>query len=110
MQNARKCNEDSWDVRGLSAQVPIDFLDISSGHNFCPAKLFRDDPTFCQYMQNLFTCWEMGQNIDNGSFASMDEGTMDDLYDMISTWKRTERDTNYFRLGMMIGGDPDEKK
>lgn len=61
-------------------------------------------------MQYLFTSWEMGQNIDGGSFSSMDEGTMDDLYDMISTWKRTERDTNYFRLGMMIGGDPDEKK
>lgn len=110
VQIARKCREDSWDVRGLSANVPIDFLDISSGHNFCPAKLYRDDPEFVLYMQYLMVSWEMGQVPNGNDFSSMDEETVQDLYDMIAIWKRTERDTNFFKLAMMLCGDPDDKK
>lgn len=110
VQNARKCHEDSWDVRGLSAHVPIDFLEFSSGFNFCPAKLFRDDPEFAYYMQYLMVCWKVGQIPDGDTFSLIDEEFVNDLYDMIVIWERAERMANYWTLGFIIGGDPDSKK
>jgi len=61
------------------------------------------------YMQQLMVSWETGQSLNDGGLSSMDEETVNDLYDMISIWKRTERETNYFNLRMIIGGDPDDK-
>ncbi len=97
-------------MRGLSAHVPIDFLEYSSGFNFCPAKIFRDDPTFALYMQELMVAWEMGKIPDGSNFSSMDEEIVQDLYDMITIWKRTERESNFFNLGLMLCGDPDNNK
>jgi hypothetical protein len=110
VQNARKCNEESWDVRGLSAQVPIDFLETSTGHNFCPAKLFRDDPEFCLYMQYLYVAWEFKQKPSHCDFDTMDEMLINDLYDMITIWKTTERENNLYRIGSIFCGDSDDKK
>ena len=104
------CHEDSWDVRGLSANIPIEFLDVSSGFNFCPAKLFRDDVDFVFNMQHLWVGWKTGQLLEDGNFSTIDEETICDLYDMINLWERTERETNLFRLGMMLCGDPDDNK
>ena len=94
-------------MRGKSAHIPIDFLRYGSGHNFCPSKLHRDDPTFVKYLKGLWTAWKAGAF---GDMNDMDESTMDDLYDMIRLWLETERENNYYRLGTMIGGDPDAAK
>lgn len=61
-------------------------------------------------MQQLLVAWNMGQTPDTVKFASLDEEMMQDLYDMIVVWKRTERENDFLRLGMMLCGDPDEKK
>jgi hypothetical protein len=61
-------------------------------------------------MQQLLVAWETGQSIESEGFSSMDEETIEDLYDMITVWKRTEREHNYFNLAMIIGGDPDDNK
>lgn len=110
VQNVRKCHEDSWDVRNLSTNVPIDFLDFSPGHNFCPSKLFRDDPEFVLYMQFLFVAWEFKQLPEGLEFCQMDEMFINDLYDMISVWKKTERENNYFMQSLMFCGDPNDSK
>lgn len=105
IQNTRKCNEDSWDVRGLSSQIPIELLEFSAGHNFCPAKLFRDDYEFVLYLEGLFVAWETGQTPEGMPFSLVDEETIQDLYNMITLWKRTERENDFMKLGHMLCGD-----
>ena len=94
-------------MTGRSHHIPLEFLRFSSGHKFCPSKLFRDDEPFVLYLRNLWVAWKTGA-IEGLDYQ--DETMMDDLYDMIRIWTETESDRNYFRLGVMIGGDPEEAK
>lgn len=69
--------------------------------------MFRDDPAFALYAEQLFVAWKTGQG---QPVADMDVDTFDDLYLLIREWTIIERENGYFRIGCMIGGDPDKKE
>lgn len=51
--------------------------------------------------------WKTGQG---EPVDGMDRLAFEDLYFLIKEWTTIEREDGLFRIGMMIGGDPDKKE
>lgn len=105
-QKERRCHEDRWDLGPEDGKAfPIAFNEGTRGLSFCPVKLYRDDPAFLIYCEQLFVAWKTGNLPCDGSTDTMDREFIGDLAFMIRYWESIESNNNFRKLGRMIGGD-----
>lgn len=78
-----------------------------TGHSFCPAKLFRDDPAFVIYCEQLFVLWQTGKDTFDDTLTPE---SLADLSLLIRHWKRMEHIRDFVALGKMFGGESEEGK
>lgn len=114
VQELRRCHEDRWDhgydpKTGLPAPTavyPIKITPYSHGASFCPAKLQRDDPAFCDELRMMVLAKKLGQVPSGGSIDTMDADQADVFSTLVSEWDRLERAEDFRRLATMLGGTP----
>lgn len=105
----RRCKESRWDFGPKDGAVfPIIlFPGEITGHGFCPAKLFRDDPGFILWIEKLFVAWK------GGAVGSLEDACVEDvdaLYCLIRTWETRTRARDFETLSHMFGGSKDGTK
>lgn len=104
---SRKCEADSWDNSGSA--FPVLLIDGTSGHRFCPAKVFRDDPATILYFEQLFVAWKTGIPLSSAFSDNMDHEMLTDLAHVIKLWENLEYNQRLKDLGRLIGGDEKPK-
>lgn len=103
-QARRRCHDDRWD-HDPGGPFPIRLRENGSDHQFCPAKLFRDDPEFVARLKRLWLAWKMGQVPDGGSLDSMDDSDSDVLFMIVRGWEVMTRHEDFRRLASMFCGE-----
>ena len=104
IQKARGCKIDSYNLSPRQArQVPIKILKNGALHNFCPSKLFRDNPETVLYFEMLYNHIKTGTPLESyGWIITVD--TLTDVNVMIRLLEAHTRMEQYEVLGTMLGG------
>jgi hypothetical protein len=106
VQSRRGCHIDRWDLTTADAPaIPVKLNDDLPGHPFCPSKLFRDDPAFVIYCEQLFVLWQTGKDTFDDTLGIE---TAADLVLLIKHWKRMEHHRDVLAWGRIWGGDQEE--
>lgn len=102
IQEARRCQNNSFENEG--APFPIRLFEGSRGHQFCPAKLFRDDSGFCSKISVFYLAWELGQMPFGGTIDTMNTEDLECMNYLIMTWKHYEKAESFHKLGTLLLG------
>ena len=60
-------------------------------HRFCPARLFRDDPSFALYCEELFAAWKSGQLPQGRIPGETESASLREFNVLVRTWEAHER-------------------
>jgi hypothetical protein len=108
IQTLRRCHEPIWDHEPGKI-FPIQITPYTQGVGFCPSKLFRDDPEFCEDARLMLLAWKLGQVPNGGPLDGMTEEQADAMMALIQTWERITRAEDFITLGRMLGGSGESK-
>lgn len=104
-QKARRCHTESWS-NPPDRVFPLKLTEWTGiGHDFCPAKLWRDDPATATYAQELFLSWRLGQMPEGVAPDTMTEDHASDLINLIVYWERLTQAAQFKRLARLLGAD-----